>query len=131
MRAILLLAVALAGCATDTGNEANDRRGRVTNAVLEETFMSVLNFGLAEGASYVSGRNGQDAAQAAFAAAQSGILSSGGIQHIVSAAAGPKVATVAAQSFAQANPQTPADAAKVADTIGAALQQANNQLAGK
>lgn len=126
---LLVLAGLLSGCATDSGNVSADRRGRITNAVLEETFNSVLSFGLNRGAVYISGQNGQDAAQAAFQAAQAGILSSGGIQHIVAAAAGPVVAQKAAASFAIANPQTPVDAVLVSNTIGAALQQAANQLA--
>lgn len=127
--AVLLILWLIPGCATDTGDPKVDRRGRITNAVLEETFNSVLAFGLHEGAAYVSGQNGQDAAAAAFQAAQSGILSSHGIEHIVKAAAGPTVANEAASAFAAAAPASPAEATLVSNTIGAALQIAANQLA--
>jgi hypothetical protein len=124
----LALAV-LPGCATDTGNASKDRAGRVTNAIGEELFNSILAFGLGEGRAYLTGQNGQDAAAAAFQAASSGILSTGGIQRIVSAYAGPEVANVVAEKFAAVAPATPAQAAITSNIIGSALQTAANQLA--
>lgn len=114
-------------CATDTGNPSKDRAGRVTNAVLKNVFIAALNFGMSEGQSYIEGQNGQDAAHAAFLAADRGLISSTTLNDIVTAYAGPQVGAVAAQQFAAANPKTPADAKAVANTIGAAFQQAANQ----
>jgi len=114
-------------CATDTGNPSKDRAGRVTNAALKDIFLAALSFGASEGQSYLEGKNGQDAASAAFIAAGKGLISSGTFNDIVTAYAGPEVGQVAAAQFAKANPQTPADSAKVANTIGAAFQQAANQ----
>lgn len=128
--ALIASALFFAGCSTNTGDATADRRGRVTNAVLEETFNSVLAFGLNQGASLIAGQNGQDAAHAIFTAANQGVLSSGGINHIVSAWAGPEVGSVVAAKMQEANPQTPADKVLVANTIGAAIQIAANQLAG-
>lgn len=129
MKIIALLTIstlAFTSCATDTGDAAKDRRGRVTNAVLKEVFTAALSFGAAEGRAYLSGQNGQDAAAGAFEAAGQSFLSSSTFDHIVAAYAGPQVAKVAAQQFAKANPQTPGDRAMVANTIGAAFQQVAN-----
>lgn len=128
---LLLFVVAslFAGCATNTGVPWKDRLGRVSNAAGEELFNSVLSFGLSEGRNLLTGQNGQDAAAGAFQAASGGLISSGAFEHYMSAWAGPQVAAVAAEQFAKANPQTPAQSAKVANTIGAALQLAANMMA--
>jgi len=128
LASLLLCAALLTGCATTTGNVSTDARGRVTNAVAKEVFNAVLSFAMNEGVSYMTGQNGQDAAAGAFQAA-TGLVSSASIGRIVDAYAGPQVGIVAQQQFAAANPQTPADKALIANVIGAALQQAANQLA--
>lgn len=125
--AILTLVCLIFGCATDSGDAAKDRRGRVTNAVLKTIFVAALNFGVSEGQSYLEGQNGQDAAHAAFLAADKGLISSSTINDLVTAYAGPQVGQVAAQQFTAANPQTPAESKAVANTIGAAFQEAANQ----
>lgn len=130
----LIPALLLCSCATNTGDPAKDKRGRITNAVGTEVFNAVLSFGLNEGASLIAGQNGQDASAAAFSAAKqagAGLISSATFQHIMAAAAGPQVASVATQQLQAAKPQTAAQQAYVINTIGAALQSSNNQLAAK
>lgn len=124
---IIILCALPLGCATDTPDAAANRRGRVTNAVAGEVFNAVLNFGLSEGRQYLTGQNGQDAAAGAFDAA-AGLISSESIGRIVAAYAGPEVATIAQTQFDAADPKTPGDKVLIANTIGAALQLAANQL---
>jgi hypothetical protein len=62
-------------------------------------------------------------------ATDTGNASTGGIQRIVSAYAGPEVANVVAEKFAAVAPATPAQAAITSNIIGSALQTAANQLA--
>lgn len=120
-------ALALAGCATNTGDASADRRGRVTNAIGKEVFNAVLSFGLGQGRAYMTGQNGQDAAAGAFEAAVS-VVSSDSLKRIVDAYAGPEVAAVAAAQFDKAAPQTLQEKSWVANVIGAGLQLAANQL---
>ena len=99
--------------------------------MLGEVFNAVVQVGLAEGASALEGRNGQDAAQAAFDAVGK-IDFAGGIKRVITAAAGPDAAPVAraaAAAYAKADPQTPQDRAAVINTIGAAIQTAANSVA--
>lgn len=119
--------VCVAGCATDTGNPSADRRGRVTNAIGQEVFNAVLRFGLNQGSALLTGQNGQDAAKGAFQAA-AGLVSSDSVRRVIAAYAGPEVAAVAQAAYDKAAPASQPERAYIVNTIGAALQQAANQL---
>lgn len=130
IRTILLtvaLSLAFAGCATDTGDPGKDARARAFNEAGKQVFNAVLNFGLNEGAGYLSGRNGQDAAAGAFEAAKSS-MASFNIGDIVSAYAGPEVGAVAHEQMMAAKPANGKEAKFFANVIGAALQLGANQL---
>lgn len=125
---LVLIAATLifTGCATNTGDPAKDARGRVTNEVGKQLFNAVLNFGLGQGAEYLSGRNGQDAAAGAFAAASQGL----DIGKVIDAAAGSQVADAATKAYADAKARAPqASPSFLKNVIGAGLQLAANQLA--
>lgn len=134
MRTIAFIAAALlilmTSCSTDTGDPQKDRQGRITNAVLEEAFNAVLKVGVSSGVSALSGQNGQNVSAAVFQSA-SNINFGAAIAHVMNAASDPRVnvapvARVAAEQFLAANPQTKSERTLVANTIGAALQQAAN-----
>lgn len=122
----LLCGLFVAGCATDTGDPAKDRRGRVTNAVATEAAKVAWSFLLTSGENYLAGRNGQDAAKAAFGAAIQSYDGAAGLSNIIRAAAGPQAAQVAHAAYVAADPQTPAQKIAVANSIGAAFQQVAN-----
>lgn len=125
--AILALCL-LSGCATNTGDAAKDQRGRVTNAVLAEVFNAVVRAGVSAGGSALAGRNGQDAAHAAFIAAAQ-INGTEVLDRILVAYAGPQVQPVADAAMAQiakVNPRTASDKVAVLNTIGAAIQSVAN-----
>lgn len=125
----LLVVTFFCGCATDTGDPGKDRRGRVTNAVAAEAAKVAWSFLLNSGESYLRGRNGQDAASAAFGAAVQSYDGAAGLSSIIRAAAGPQAARVAEAAYLAADPRTPAEKAAVANTVGAAFQQVANATA--
>lgn len=127
MKKIIIIAVlclATFGCATDTGDAKKDARGRATNEAGKQVFNALLSWGMNQGVAYMTGQNGQDAAAGAFEAAKGNI----DIGKIVSAYAGPEVASQVTTQIASANPQTPAQKSYFANVAGAALQLAANQL---
>lgn len=130
---LTLMLGAFPSCSTDTGDAQKDKKARITNAVLEEVFNAVVKVGVSAGASALSGQNGQDVSAAVFQSAST-INFGAAIAHVMHEASDPNVnvapvAKVAAEQFLAANPQTPAEKALVANTIGAALQHVANQQA--
>lgn len=124
----------LMGCATDTGNEKTDKRGRITNAVLEELFSAATKIAISSAASAVDGYALQHGATALFTQAEAPASIDGGaaIAHVIAAAAGPAARTPVANPlgtlYAKASPQTPADKKLVINTIAAGLQQGAAQV---
>ena len=133
MKALLIVFILITlpmGCSTTTGNPKWDRAGRITNAILAETFNVVLQAGLTAGVSALEGRNGQDAAAAVFESAAR-VNGAAALDRILRAAAGPEIAPVsdAAQAMlTKARPVTAEEKKLVVNTIGAAIQTAANQL---
>jgi hypothetical protein len=125
---LLLVGLLLTGCATDTGDPAKDRRGRITNAVATEAATVAWDFILISGENFLKGKGGPDAASAAFAAAKDTVVmydAGAGIRRIREAA-GPKVATAAAAALKTANPQNPAQVQAAFNSVGAAFQASAN-----
>lgn len=150
MKALLLATAALAivclplallpSCATDTGNVSKDRAGRVTNAVLESGAQFVGRVALAtlQNAAQGAFDGGKvdlahSAAEGLWAQAPS-IVSSADVQRVVNAWSGNQLDTVAAAAAAayrQANPQTPAERAKVVDALAGSVSQAAFDASGQ
>lgn len=126
---ICLIPLLFASCATDTGNVRHDRAARITNEVGKQVFSAIVSYGLNRGQRYLTGQNGQDAAEGAFEAAKQSALTSIDLGRIIDAYAGPEVATIAQIEFEDAAPRTPAEKSYIANVIGAGLQLAANQLA--
>lgn len=128
--ALLLVCLLATGClSTDTGNPATDKRHRIENAVGTIAAQVVWNFALNSAENFISGSKGNTAAQVAFQSVGT-IDGAAALQSIITAAAGPKLGTVAAKAYTAANPQTPSEKAAVINSIGAALQTASNSGSG-
>ena len=130
--AILIPAIWLAGCATDTGNPSKDRAGRVTNAILTDVAKSVGKAAFDE--LTAQGDNsgpGHSAAQGLWVdgltKASVILISSGTLSDIINAWSGsdmPSTASAAAKAFTLAAPVTVADQQAVISTIATAISHA-------
>jgi len=124
---LLISSAFLPGCATNTGDEAADRRGRITNAIAQGVFTQIANFAAAKADS----SSNQDAAMAAFISAK-GVSSLAQTVRDIKVAAGPQVAAVVREQAINALPPnpTPQESSFIKDVVGSALLHAS-QLAVK
>lgn len=130
---VLIIVLLVTGCATNTGDETKDRRGRVTNAVLENIAKAVGQVALStltNAATQQLNGNKVDLAQAASEGLWKNagtIVDSNSLTNVINAWSGgaiKPVAAVAAQKFEEAKPVTPAEKAAVVNTIAASISKA-------
>ncbi len=127
-------ACTLAACATDTGDPAKDRRGRVTNAVLQEVGTAAFRIALDSltqdaDSRHVAGEktNFAHSAAAGLWKESANIVNSGSLVRVVNAWGGHELPTVAAglaREYARVAPQTPAERAAVIDRMASGLSTA-------
>lgn len=130
---VIVAAISLIGCATDTGDAAKDRRGRVTNAVLESIASAVGKVAISTLTNAATQQMSGGKVDLASAASQglwtnaTSIVDSNTVAKIVNAWSDDSikpVAAIAAQKFAEVNPQTPAEKVAVVNAIATGISNA-------
>lgn len=134
--AIIIAALLIPACQTDTGNPTKDRNARVTNATLAIVGRAVENFAFNSFMNMAEdGINGKkidfgSSASVGLATTAKTLVNEKDVQSVIDAWSGnqlPAIAKQAATQFAVANPQTPADRVAVANTISVALSNATSK----
>ena len=124
---VVILALLLASCATDTLDLAANRRGRITNAVLGEVASVVAKAAWQTLANMALSGGDTDFAHSAAAglwSASTSVDGSAMIRRVINVASDDQlkpIATAASAAFTKANPTTPAEAAVVTNTIAKAI----------
>lgn len=129
---LILLGSLIPGCATDTGNPAKDRRGRVTNAVLADIAKAVGAAAFSELSKGFADTDHADSAAAGLWTeglyqAGTSLVNSNTLRDLINAYSGHDLsatAAVAATAFRDAAPFTITDQKAIVATIAQAISTA-------